>query len=105
MVMGTKKYGGRRISLDLQDADLVNVLRLFGELANLNMILSPDVKGKVTVRLVNIPWDQANGDQSLKMNGLGYTIEDNISHSIHERPGKEADDESPDQGSKKKART
>jgi len=29
----------------------VNVLRLFGELANLNMILAPEVKGKVTVRL------------------------------------------------------
>ena len=55
----------------------MNVLRLFGELANLNMILSPEVKGKVTVRLVNIPWDQAM-EIILKMNGLGYAIDDNI---------------------------
>ena len=71
------KYTGRRISLDLQDADLVNVMRLFAEVANLNMILAPDVRGKVTVRMVNIPWDQAM-DIILKMNGLGHIREDNI---------------------------
>jgi type IV pilus assembly protein PilQ len=76
-VIGASKYSGRRISLDLQDADLVNVMRLFGEVANLNMILSPEVRGKVTVRMVNIPWDQAM-DIILKMNGLGYVLEDNI---------------------------
>jgi type IV pilus assembly protein PilQ len=76
-LVGAKRYTGRRISLDLQDADLVNVLRLFGELANLNLILAPDVKGKVTVRLINIPWDQAM-EIILKMNGLGFVIEDNI---------------------------
>lgn len=74
---GGKRYTGRRISLDLQDADLVNVLRLFAEIANLNMIISPDVKGKVTVRMVNIPWDQAM-DIILKMNGLGYARDENI---------------------------
>ncbi|HYA88015.1 MAG TPA: type IV pilus secretin PilQ, partial [Nitrospirota bacterium] len=71
------KYTGRKISLDLQDADLVNVMRLFAEVANLNIILAPDVKGKVTVRMVNIPWDQAM-DIILKMNGLGYVLEDNV---------------------------
>jgi type IV pilus secretin PilQ/predicted competence protein len=103
MVMGTKKYGGRRISLDLQDADLVNVLRLFGELANLNMILSPDVKGKVTVRLVNIPWDQAM-EIILKMNGLGYAIEDNILRIASlSSLTKEAEDELKTKEAKKKA--
>jgi type IV pilus assembly protein PilQ len=76
LVSGSK-YSGRRISLDLQDADLVNVMRLFGEVANLNIILAPDVRGKVTVRMINIPWDQAM-DIILKMNGLGYILEDNI---------------------------
>jgi type IV pilus assembly protein PilQ len=52
-------------------------MRLFAEVANLNIILAPDVKGKVTVRMVNIPWDQAM-DIILKMNGLGYALEDNI---------------------------
>ena len=56
---------------------LFNVLRLFADVANLNMILAPDVKGKVTVRMVNIPWDQAL-DIILKMNGLGFALDDNI---------------------------
>lgn len=76
-VVRTSKYTGRRISLDLQDADLVNIIRLFAEVANLNMILAPGVRGKVTVRMVNVPWDQAM-DIILKMNGLGYIHEDNI---------------------------
>ena len=103
VVMGAKKFGGRRISLDLQDADLVNVLRLFGELANLNMILSPDVKGKVTVRLVNIPWDQAM-EIILKMNGLGYGIEDNILRiASMSALAKEAEDEMRTKEARKKA--
>ena len=76
-LIGRGKYSGRRISLDLQDADLINVLRLFADVANLNIILAPDVKGRVTVRMVNIPWDQAM-DIILKMNGLGFALEDNI---------------------------
>jgi type IV pilus assembly protein PilQ len=103
MLVGTRKFTGRRISLDLQDADLVNVLRLFGELANLNMILSPDVRGKVTVRLVNIPWDQAM-EIILKMNGLGYAIEDNIIRIASQAAlAKEADEELRTKEAKKKA--
>ncbi len=75
--IGAPKFTGRKISLDLQDADLVNVIRLFAEVANLNMILAPGVRGRVTVRMVNVPWDQAM-DIILKMNGLGYVREDNI---------------------------
>ncbi len=77
LISTAKKYTGRKISLDLQDADLVNVMRLFAEVANVNIILAPDVKGKITVRMVNIPWDQAM-DIILKMNGLGYVLEDNV---------------------------
>jgi len=102
-LIGGGKYSGRRISLDLQDADLVNVLRLFAEVANLNMILSPDVKGKVTVRMVNIPWDQAM-DIILKMNGLGYALEDNILRIASVGAlTKEAEDESRAKEAKKKA--
>ena len=77
VVVSTGKFTGKRISLDLQDADLITVMRLFAEVANLNIILAPDVKGKVTVRMVKIPWDQAM-DIILKMNGLGYVLEENI---------------------------
>jgi len=77
LVVGANKYTGKKISLDLQDADLITVMRLFAEVANLNIILAPDVKGKVTVRMVKIPWDQAM-DIILRMNGLGYVLEENI---------------------------
>ncbi len=77
LVVGASKFSGKKISLDLQDADLITVMRLFAEVANLNIILAPDVKGKVTVRMVRIPWDQAM-DIILRMNGLGYVLEDNI---------------------------
>ncbi len=74
---GANKFTGKKISLDLQDADLITVMRLFADVANLNIILAPDVKGKVTVRMVKIPWDQAM-DIILRMNGLGYVLEENI---------------------------
>jgi len=97
------KYAGRKISLDLQDADLVNVMRLFAEVANLNMILAPEVKGRVTVRMVNIPWDQAM-DIILKMNGLGFALEDNILRIASVGAlTREADEESRAKEAKKKA--
>ncbi len=102
-VVGASRYSGRRISLDLQDADLVNVLRLFAEVANLNIILAPDVRGKVTVRMVNIPWDQAM-DLILKMNGLGFVIDDNILRIASVAAlTKEAEEEARAKESKKKA--
>ena len=102
-LIGGGRYSGRRLSLDLQDADLVNVLRLFAEVANLNMILSPEVKGKVTVRMVNIPWDQAM-DIILRMNGLGYALEDNILRIASVAAlTKEAEDESKAKEAKKRA--
>jgi type IV pilus assembly protein PilQ len=100
---GISKYAGRKISLDLQDADLVNVMRLFAEVANLNIILAPDVRGKVTVRMVNVPWDQAM-DIILKMNGLGYALEDNVLRiATIATLTKEADDEMKAKEAKKKA--
>jgi type IV pilus assembly protein PilQ len=97
------KFSGRKISLDLQDADLVNVMRLFAEVANLNIILAPDVKGKVTVRMVNIPWDQAM-DLILKMNGLGYALDNNILRIASTSAlTREAEDEFKAKEAKKKA--
>jgi len=103
LLSGSKKYSGRKISLDLQDADLINVMRLFAEVANLNIILSPEVKGRVTVRMVNIPWDQAM-DIILRMNGLGYVLEDNILRIASVGAlTKEAEDELRSKEAKKKA--
>jgi len=102
-LIGGGKYSGRRISLDLQDADLINVLRLFADVANLNIIIAPDVRGRVTVRMVNIPWDQAM-DIILKMNGLGFVLEDNILRVASVAAlTKEAEEESKSKEAKKKA--
>jgi type IV pilus assembly protein PilQ len=52
-------YKGAKISLDFKDADIHNILRLIAEVSGLNIITTDDVKGKITIRLVNVPWDQA----------------------------------------------
>ena len=63
-------YTGKKITLDFKDADIANILRLFAEVSDLNIIASGDVKGTVTVRLVDVPWDQAF-DIVLQANNLG----------------------------------
>jgi type IV pilus assembly protein PilQ len=54
-----RRYTGRRISLDLKDAEIQNVLRLLADVSKLNIVASDDVKGRVTIKLRNVPWDQA----------------------------------------------
>jgi len=54
-----KNYRGKKISLDFKDADIQNVLRLIAEVSNKNIVISDAVKGKVTIRLLNVPWDMA----------------------------------------------
>ncbi|MFY9270782.1 MAG: type IV pilus secretin PilQ [Candidatus Manganitrophaceae bacterium] len=72
-----QKFVGRRISLDFQDAEIANVVRLIADVSNLNVVLGEDIKGKVTLKLINVPWDQAL-DIILKMNNLGQIREGNI---------------------------
>ena len=55
----SRRYTGRRISLDLKDADIQNVLRLLADVSKLNIVAAEDVKGKITIKLRNVPWDQA----------------------------------------------
>ena len=50
---------GRRIDIDLRDADIHNVLRLLAEVGNVNIVTSDDVAGNVTIRMHNVPWDRA----------------------------------------------
>ncbi|MBI5419628.1 MAG: type IV pilus secretin PilQ [Deltaproteobacteria bacterium] len=72
-----RKYVGQRISLDFKDADLTNVFRIIAEVSNLNIITSDDIKGKVTLRLINVPWDQAL-DLVLQSKALGVRQEGNV---------------------------
>ena len=77
LVVGETHYVGRRISLDFQQADISNVLRLIAEVSGFNMVVGEGVKAKVTMKLVSVPWDQAL-DMILKMNGLGKIRQTNI---------------------------
>ncbi|PMP70474.1 MAG: hypothetical protein C0186_05010 [Thermodesulfovibrio aggregans] len=47
------------VSLDLQDADIVGVFRLLGDIGGYNIVIHPEVKGKVTLKLINVPWIKA----------------------------------------------
>jgi type IV pilus assembly protein PilQ len=70
-------YTGSRISLDFQKADIHNILRIIADVAGLNIITSDKVKGQVTLKLKNVPWDQAL-DVILRNNGLDKTRDGNI---------------------------
>jgi type IV pilus assembly protein PilQ len=74
---GEKVYTGHPISLDFKDGDLQDIFRLFADISGLNVVVNPGVSGKVTLKLNEVPWDQAL-DLILKANGLGYTLEGNV---------------------------
>jgi type IV pilus assembly protein PilQ len=64
------RYSGRRIDLDLKDADIHNVLRLLADVGRVNIVTADNVQGSVTIRMRNVPWDQAL-DVILQAKGLG----------------------------------
>lgn len=66
-----------RLSMDFKDVDINNLLRIIAEVSGKNIVAGEDVKGKVTVRLVDVPWDVAL-DNILRINGFGYVQEENI---------------------------
>jgi type IV pilus assembly protein PilQ len=70
-------YTGEKISLDFQNADINDILRLIAEVSGLNIIAGADVQGTITTRMVDVPWDQAL-DVILKVNGLSQEREGNI---------------------------
>ncbi len=74
---GRSRYAGRRIDLDFKDADIHNILRLLAEVGNVNVVTSDDVSGSVTIRMRNVPWDQAL-DVILQAKGLGMVRRGNL---------------------------
>ncbi len=52
-------YTGERLSLNFQDIEVRSVLQLIADFTNLNVVVSDTVSGKLTLRLKNVPWDQA----------------------------------------------
>ncbi|GAB3515047.1 type IV pilus secretin PilQ [Pseudoxanthomonas daejeonensis] len=62
-------YSGRPVTFNFQDVPVRTVLQLIAEESNLNIVASDTVTGNVTLRLVNVPWDQAM-DIVLRAKGL-----------------------------------
>ena len=72
-----KKYTGERLSLNFQDIEVRAVLQLLADFTDLNMVTSDTVTGNITLRLKNVPWDQAL-DIILKTKGLSMRQTDNV---------------------------
>lgn len=56
---GARPFAGRPVTFNFQDVPVRTVLQLIAEESNLNIVASDTVQGNVTLRLINVPWDQA----------------------------------------------
>jgi len=72
-----RAFTGRRIDLDLKDADVHNVLRLLADVGQVNIVTADNVTGTITIRMRNVPWDQAL-DVVLQAKGLGVVQRANM---------------------------
>ncbi len=76
--VGTAKiYKGRKVTLEFADADVRKIFQLLSEVSNKNFVLSDDVTGSISIKLVNVPWDHAL-DIILDAKGLDKREEGNI---------------------------
>ena len=70
-------YTGERLSLNFQNIEVRAVLQLIADFTGLNLVASDTVGGNVTLRLKNVPWDQAM-DIILKTKGLAMRQDGNV---------------------------
>jgi len=70
-------YSGDRLSLNFQDIEVRAVLQLLADFTGLNLVASDTVRGNITLRLKNVPWDQAL-DIILKTKGLSMRQTGNV---------------------------
>ena len=67
----------KTVSLDVQDADVRDVLRLLADTGRINILTSGDVQGTVTTRLLDVPWEQAL-EAILQLTGLAQERQGNV---------------------------
>ena len=72
-----REYSGERLTLNFQDIDVRAVLQLLADTSGQNIVVSDSVQGSLTLRLQNVPWDQAL-DIVLRTKGLGMRRRDNV---------------------------
>ena len=53
------KYTGRKITLDFLDADITDIFRLIADVSGMSIVATDDLKGKRSVKMTEVPWDQA----------------------------------------------
>ena len=72
-----RSYKGRKVTLEFADAEVRKIFQLLSEVSNKNFVLGDDVTGAISLKLVNVPWDQAL-DIILDTKGLDKREEGNI---------------------------
>lgn len=72
-----KEYTGERLTLNFQDIEVRAVLQLLADTSGQNIVVSDSVAGNVTLRLQNVPWDQAL-DIVMRAKGLDMRRQDNV---------------------------
>ncbi len=78
MVKGVKNgYGGEKLTLNFQKIDVREALNVIADFTDLNMVISDTVSGNLTLRLKDVPWDQAF-DIILQSRGLGMRKDGNV---------------------------
>lgn len=71
------QYTGDKLSLNFQDIEVRSVLQIIADFTDLNLVASDTVGGRITLRLENVPWDQAL-DLVLKTKGLDKRVNGNV---------------------------
>ncbi len=72
-----RRYTGQRINIDFKDASVHEILRLLADVGKVNIITADNVTGTVTVKMNNVPWDQAL-EVVLQAKGLGMVRTGNM---------------------------
>ena len=73
----TERYRGAPVDLDVKDADLSDVFRLLADVGHVNIVVSGEVTGTITLKLRRVPWDQAL-DIIARTKNLGVERDGNV---------------------------
>jgi type IV pilus secretin PilQ/predicted competence protein len=77
MQSGNSRFSGQPLTLDLIDIPLVDFFRLMSEEGGINIVMDPEIKGRVSIKVVKVPWDQIF-DAVLTNNGLDKQVEGTV---------------------------
>ena len=76
-VAGQHRFTGQRVDMEFKDASIHEILRLLADVGKVNIIVADNVSGNVTIRMRNVPWDQAL-ETVLQAKGLGFVRQGNM---------------------------